>query len=289
VTKGTNRNTPQGPQARRGLLAAALALSLGAHLGVAAALWVEQPAQPEAGAVVGVEIVPEAGAAQSLRASANSAAAGASAETAKPAAAPDTKIVPPPVPPRAAGEPPGHSPPTAEAPAGPAPQAVEEKASALTAPRPPARVPPAPAYSPRLAAPPAATSPAARMRLPLRTQTASIPIGAADAAPGAAAPGAGPEAGASPPRYGLGSAANPIPRYPEIARARGWEGVVLLNVSVAADGRAETVDIARSSGHAVLDEAALDAVRRWRFDPARRAGVRVPGAATVPIRFKLED
>jgi protein TonB len=87
----------------------------------------------------------------------------------------------------------------------------------------------------------------------------------------------------------LGSAANPLPRYPEIARERGWEGVVLLTVGVAADGRAETIAVGRSSGHAVLDQAALEAVRRWRFAPARRAGVPVAGTAAVPIRFRLED
>ncbi|MGH8475705.1 MAG: energy transducer TonB, partial [Methylococcales bacterium] len=42
-----------------------------------------------------------------------------------------------------------------------------------------------------------------------------------------------------------------------------------------------------SSGHEVLDEAALNAVRRWRFVPAKRAGVAQASWATVPIEFEL--
>jgi protein TonB len=63
----------------------------------------------------------------------------------------------------------------------------------------------------------------------------------------------------------------------------------MLTVSVAADGRAERVSISRSSGHSLLDASAVDAVRRWRFEPARRAGAPIAGTATVPIRFRLED
>jgi protein TonB len=66
------------------------------------------------------------------------------------------------------------------------------------------------------------------------------------------------------------------------------EGVVLLDVLVAPDGRAAEVRLARSSGHPQLDDSAVRTVReRWRFIPARRAGAAVESRVTVPIRFRL--
>lgn len=83
---------------------------------------------------------------------------------------------------------------------------------------------------------------------------------------------------------------NPRPPYPLVARRLGMQGVVLLEVVVAPDGRAADVQLTRSSGFAPLDESALSTVRtRWRFIPARRGGVAVEGRVTVPIRFRLED
>jgi protein TonB len=68
---------------------------------------------------------------------------------------------------------------------------------------------------------------------------------------------------------------------------RDSEGTVTLEVLVNGAGLPEQVVLARSSGSALLDEAALEAVRRWRFRPARRAGEPVPGVVTVPITFRL--
>lgn len=90
-----------------------------------------------------------------------------------------------------------------------------------------------------------------------------------------------------PPRPGGGGAGNPLPKYPPAARRRGAEGRVVLAVQVGADGRARTIELRQSSGHADLDAAALKAVRRWRFAPASRGGVSVEGLAIVPIRFRL--
>ena len=81
---------------------------------------------------------------------------------------------------------------------------------------------------------------------------------------------------------------NPLPPYPLVARRLGKEGVVLLEVLVAPDGRAADVRMIRSSGFAPLDESAVTTVReRWRFVPARRDGVPVESRVTVPIRFRL--
>lgn len=81
---------------------------------------------------------------------------------------------------------------------------------------------------------------------------------------------------------------NPKPVYPGVARRRHWEGLVVLRVYVAADGHCGEVQVQRSSGHDVLDEAALDAVKKWRFVPAKRGDVAQASWATVPIEFRLE-
>jgi protein TonB len=81
---------------------------------------------------------------------------------------------------------------------------------------------------------------------------------------------------------------NPKPKYPSIARSRGWEGKVLLQVHVSADGDAEGVSVSQSSGHDILDEAAVAAVEGWRFRPAKRGDTPVASTVSVPINFKLD-
>lgn len=80
---------------------------------------------------------------------------------------------------------------------------------------------------------------------------------------------------------------NPSPKYPEIARRRGYEGEVLLSVMVADDGTVATLKVKQSSGHSILDRAAVKAVALWKFEPARRMGVPVPLTVDIPVRFVL--
>jgi TonB family protein len=68
------------------------------------------------------------------------------------------------------------------------------------------------------------------------------------------------------------------PDYPRLARRRGWEGSVFLDLRVAADGTVSEATVATSSGHTVLDDAALAAVRTWLF---------VPGAPDRTVRHKV--
>lgn len=91
------------------------------------------------------------------------------------------------------------------------------------------------------------------------------------------------------PRFAIGSAGNPLPRYPLAARRRGLEGRVVLRVHVAADGRARQVEVRIRSPHSMLDDAAVATLRRWRFEPARQAGVPVAAWVEVPISFRLSD
>lgn len=80
---------------------------------------------------------------------------------------------------------------------------------------------------------------------------------------------------------------NRPPVYPGLARQRGYEGDVLIAAEVRSDGSIGAARIKRSSGYASLDQSALEAVRAWRFEPARRMGSPVDAWVEIPIRFKL--
>ncbi|GKW24564.1 hypothetical protein PEC311524_21580 [Pectobacterium carotovorum subsp. carotovorum] len=82
---------------------------------------------------------------------------------------------------------------------------------------------------------------------------------------------------------------NPSPSYPDVAISRGYEGTVLLNVQVRADGKVQTIRIHQSSGYPSLDEAARDTVVRWSFVPARRGNQPVSGWVVVPVDFSLNS
>ncbi len=77
------------------------------------------------------------------------------------------------------------------------------------------------------------------------------------------------------------------PDYPRAARESGRQGRVLLRVLVDEAGLCAAVELAQSSGHADLDAAALEAVRQWRFTPARLQGQTVQAYVLVPVRFTL--
>jgi protein TonB len=90
-------------------------------------------------------------------------------------------------------------------------------------------------------------------------------------------------------RYDVAALNNPKPPYPLSARRHGAQGRVLLSVRVGADGASHTVLLKHSSGHAVLDNAALQTVQRWRFVPAHRGDAPVESWVDVPIIFRLES
>lgn len=124
---------------------------------------------------------------------------------------------------------------------------------------------------------------------------AAAPLATANsspATPGPAAPAAGPATSAAPaytpPSYGASYLHNPKPGYPMIARRRGLEGVVRLDVRVSVDGVPISVKVREGSGYEALDEAALNAVWHWKFTPARRGGEAVEASFVVPIRFQLD-
>lgn len=77
------------------------------------------------------------------------------------------------------------------------------------------------------------------------------------------------------------------PAYPERARRAGVEGIVGLRIILAADGSVRHVEMTRSSGSRLLDEAALAAARASTFAPASRNRTPVEAEAVASYRFEL--
>ncbi len=90
------------------------------------------------------------------------------------------------------------------------------------------------------------------------------------------------------PDYKAAYLANPRPEYPLVARRMAWQGRVLLRVEVRSDGRCGEVRLSESSGHAVLDNAAMNAVRHWHFVPARHGEQAVTQWFSIPVSFTLD-
>jgi protein TonB len=87
------------------------------------------------------------------------------------------------------------------------------------------------------------------------------------------------------PQYG----SNPLPVYPSLARKMSHEGVVLLAAEILSDGRVGQLVVKKSSGFPALDQSALDAVKRWKFIPARWMGKAVSAWVDVPVKFRLSE
>jgi len=82
---------------------------------------------------------------------------------------------------------------------------------------------------------------------------------------------------------------NRKPYYPKVARRRGMQGNVVLQVSVGLHGEVLNVSIKQSSGYQILDEAAKEAIKQWQFQPAQRNGKFEVGRIEIPVRFNLQD
>jgi len=86
------------------------------------------------------------------------------------------------------------------------------------------------------------------------------------------------------PDYG----ANSPPKYPPLAREKGYEGTVYLRALIERDGRVGNLSIDRSSGYEILDRAAVDSVREWAFLPAQKDGKPVASWVLLPVKFVLK-
>ncbi|MEZ5758686.1 MAG: energy transducer TonB [Emcibacteraceae bacterium] len=81
---------------------------------------------------------------------------------------------------------------------------------------------------------------------------------------------------------------NPPPSYPRIARLRRQQGTVLLNVEVEMNGHPGDIQVVKSSGYQLLDQAAINTVRKWRFLPAKRGNEPVKANVEIPITFQIK-
>jgi protein TonB len=80
----------------------------------------------------------------------------------------------------------------------------------------------------------------------------------------------------------------PKPTYPLIARRRGWQGTVLLDLELLPNGTIGKIKVAISSGYPPLDAAARKAVGKWRHIPVQRNGTPITKQANLPIHFRLD-
>jgi TonB family protein len=81
---------------------------------------------------------------------------------------------------------------------------------------------------------------------------------------------------------------NPPPKYPAVARRRGFQGNVVLEVLVGPVGNVIELHVLSSSGYPILDRAAKSSVINWIFEPGMRGQQKVEMWVRVPIRFELK-
>ena len=91
-----------------------------------------------------------------------------------------------------------------------------------------------------------------------------------------------------PPNFNADYLHNPAPLYPPLSRRMGEEGRVLIRVLVEPDGQASKVELRAGSGSERLDQSALDAVRRWKFVPAKQGERAIAAWVVVPVVFTLK-
>ncbi len=174
-------------------------------------------------------------------------------------------------------------------------------------PPPPKPVPPKPKPKPRVAQKPKPQSaqPAPEIQ---PQQVAAAPVGMPDAPKDAgesvAPPSTEPAKGVSTPGTAAGPSSpaegGPLvildpayrdpptpPAYPPRSVMLGQQGQVIVRAAIDQKGNPEEVVVWTSSGFPLLDKAAIDAVKRWRFMPARRGASTVAAWVQVPVNFKL--
>ena len=81
---------------------------------------------------------------------------------------------------------------------------------------------------------------------------------------------------------------NPAPKYPKMARKRGYQGTVLLSVHVNKEGKVDDLWLFESSGYKILDNEAINSVKDWIFEPGRKGDVAVDMWVEVPVVFELK-
>lgn len=79
------------------------------------------------------------------------------------------------------------------------------------------------------------------------------------------------------------------PLYPRVARESGWEGTVIVRTLITTDGVPSQVEIRKSCGHEALDLAAQEAIKTWKFQPAKDGNIPIAKWVDIPIKFDLNS
>jgi len=163
----------------------------------------------------------------------------------------------------------------------------------LAPPTPPAPHPPPPVQPVVKAPPPVVIAAPAAAPSPAAFEVAPPPeVPPPPAPPVQVQPVEAPPAPPAPPKMIPASAlqyleANP-PEYPRASKRLNESGTVMLRLYIDERGLPATVQISRSSGSSRLDDAALAAVKKWRFKPYTENGQPMAGWAVIPVIFELE-
>jgi protein TonB len=166
-------------------------------------------------------------------------------------------------------------------------QSPSTAASAVKPPVPMKRAVDSATPQPKETPPLTSTAPIASVTSPA-PQAASMPSGAA-ATPAAVDPARSLATEERQPTVDASFRGNRIPDYPQMSRRLGEQGTVVLRVMISPDGRAGEIQLSKSSGHARLDRAAIEAVREWRFVPALKGGRPVAAWYEWRWEFRLEN
>lgn len=86
----------------------------------------------------------------------------------------------------------------------------------------------------------------------------------------------------------LASSPKPI-QYPRWAINQGWQGRLVMAIEILTDGTVGRYKVMKSTGHRMLDSAATDAVRTWKFKPAIKDGNVITTCIEIPVTFELGD
>lgn len=119
-----------------------------------------------------------------------------------------------------------------------------------------------------------------------QVQPASTPVKKTKTAPTKTVPA---EPAIQPPSAEAQGLNNKAPLYPQLSRKKKEQGTVLLLILVKADGTVGEIQLKTSSGYARLDQAARQAVKRWRFQPALKEGQPIDFWYELPLKFSLKQ
>jgi protein TonB len=89
--------------------------------------------------------------------------------------------------------------------------------------------------------------------------------------------------------YDAKNLGNPQPQYPLLAKKRGEEGTVMIRAFIDEKGAPSKIEIFKSSSFSLLDNAAVKAIEKWQFIPAKKFGQYISSSVIIPITFKLNQ